>query len=79
MPMNYSDLVATKTTAGSIKQWLNHDGVPSTTILEEAEAWVYQRLRIRQMITSSAGTLTTSGWDTEEDCARGPNRSTNVS
>ena len=58
--MDYVALTGTKTTAGSIQQWLNHDGVPSATLLEEAEAWIYQRLRIRQMITSVAGTLTTS-------------------
>lgn len=56
----YTNLVASKTTEGSIKQWVNNSYVPSTTILTEAEAWIYQRLRVRQMLTSTTGTATAS-------------------
>ncbi len=56
----YSTLITDKGTDGSIKSWVNHDGVPSTTILAEAEAWIYQRLRARQNMTVATGTLTAS-------------------
>ena len=53
----YADLVAAKTTDGSIKQWVNNSFIPATTILTEAQAWIYQRLRVREMLTSTTGSL----------------------
>ncbi len=57
---NYTTLVAAKTTDGSIKNWVNDSRVPSTTILTEAQAWIYQRLRVRQMLKTATGTLATN-------------------
>ena len=56
---DYSDLVAAKTTDGSIKQWVNHSEIPATTILTEAQSFIYRRLRAREMLTTSTGTLST--------------------
>ncbi len=56
----YSDLIAARTTAGSIKQWVNNGGIPSETILEEAQAWIYEDLRVRQMLGTDVGTATAS-------------------
>lgn len=55
---SYTDLVAVKTTAGSIKDFVNSNAIPSTTILTEAEAWIYKRLRAREMIAEATGNLT---------------------
>ncbi len=57
--MNYTTLVADRDTDGSIKNWVNDSRVPSTTILTEAEAWLYQRLRVRQNLQTATGTLST--------------------
>jgi len=57
---NYNDLIAAKGTVGSIKNWVNNDEIPSATIVTEAEASIYRSLRVREMITRTTGTLTTS-------------------
>jgi len=74
MALNYTDLVGAKTVDGSIKQWVNHSEVPSTTILTNAEAWIYERLRVRQMLATATGTLTadTSNSITLPTTYRGP-------
>ena len=56
----FTVLTGSRTTAGSIKEWVNHGSIPSETILTDAQAWIYQRLRVRQMLTSTTGTLTES-------------------
>lgn len=55
--MDYTTLVAAKSTAGSIKDWVNADTVPSTAILTDAQAFIYSRLRVRQMMVSASGSL----------------------
>lgn len=55
--MNYTQLVAGKTTANSIKAWLNWDKAPSTDILTEAEAYLYGKLRVTEMKTKAEGTI----------------------
>lgn len=52
----------TGTTAGSISAWLNHNALSTvgTQIVQEAESWIYRRLRHWQMLTSTSGTLTAS-------------------
>ena len=52
--MNYTSLVASKTTAGSIKHWINHAEVDVEQILEEAQALLFQTLRVREMRSSFA-------------------------
>lgn len=47
--MDYSTLIADKDTDGSIRQWVNYGLAPATAILADAEAWIYERLRVREM------------------------------
>lgn len=54
---NYTALIADRDTDGSIKNWVNDSRIPSTTILTEAEAWIYTKLRVRQMLTTATGNL----------------------
>ncbi len=58
--MDYTTLVADKTTDGSIKQWMNYGLLPVTTLLEEAQTELYRRLRVREM-KSEATISVTSG------------------
>jgi len=60
--INYTTLVASKSTAGSIANWLNHADVQSAapTIIAEAEAAIYRDLRHWRMIASTAGTMTSN-------------------
>lgn len=50
MPIDYQTLVAPKTTVGSIRNYVNRSDIPVTNILLEAEAFIYERLRIREMM-----------------------------
>jgi hypothetical protein len=43
--MDYTTLVANKTVAGSICNWINRDTTDGVTILTEAQAHIYTRLR----------------------------------
>lgn len=47
--MDYTTLVGTKTTEGSIRNWVNRGDIPATTILTEAQAFIYETLRVREM------------------------------
>lgn len=47
--MDYTTLVGTKATSGSIANWLNRSDLPLAEILTEAEAFIYERLRVREM------------------------------
>lgn len=58
MTCNATTLLAAKTTDGSIKNWLNAGDAPSSDILTEAQAFIYQGLRVRQMLKTTTGTLT---------------------
>src|SRR5215471_19937752 len=51
MPMTYASLVADKNTVGSIKYWINYSRIDSDTVLAEAQALIFQRLRVREMRT----------------------------
>lgn len=57
---SFSTLTGAKSTAGSIADWVNHSSVPSTTILTEAQAWIYTRLRAREMRVSAEITISAS-------------------
>ena len=58
--MDYNTLVAAKSTAGSICSWIANDTIPATVILGEAQAYIYRRLRVREMIATQTGTITQS-------------------
>ncbi|WP_028136150.1 phage adaptor protein [Bradyrhizobium japonicum] len=49
MAMTYTTLIADKTTAGSIKRWCNYSQLDVEQVLIEAQALVYQTLRVREM------------------------------
>lgn len=55
--MDYAQLVAAKTTANSIKAWLHWSLAPSTDILEEAQAYIYGKLRVREMKLIATGNI----------------------
>ena len=54
MAISWTVLTGLKTVTGSIGQWVNRSDLPTTNILLEAEAWIYQRLRVREMVTDEA-------------------------
>lgn len=60
--MDYSSLVASSTTAGSIAGWVNHTSAQAeaATIVAEAESFIYRRLRHWKMLIPITGTMTTS-------------------
>ena len=49
--MTYSVLTAGKTTLGSVANFVNRSDLPVDAILTEAEAAIYERLRVREMET----------------------------
>lgn len=50
--MDYSTLVAGPDVKGSIQYWINYARIDSDGILEEAQAWIYSKIRTRDMIAS---------------------------
>lgn len=46
----YDILTGTVSTSGSIRQWAQHAVIPVEQILEEAQQWIYQRLRHQNMM-----------------------------
>ena len=54
MAVTWTVLVAGKTTSGSIANWVNRGDLPTENVLIEAEAWIYERLRVREMQASEA-------------------------
>jgi hypothetical protein len=55
--MTYEALVADKSRAGSIRNWVNYAPVPAETILSEAQAFIYKHLRVREMRASTSLSL----------------------
>ena len=49
MAIDWATIVAAKTTLGSIANAVNRSDLPTTNILIEAEASIYERLRVREM------------------------------
>lgn len=61
--MDYITLTGSTTTFGSIASWINHGAVVNVApnILEEAQSWIYRRLRHWRMSTSvNTNTMTAS-------------------
>jgi hypothetical protein len=50
MAINWTVLTGAKTVAGSIANWVNRGDLPSENVLLEAEAMIYERLRVREMM-----------------------------
>lgn len=55
--MNYLDLTGAKTRPGSIHNFVNYRKVPVEVVLDEAQALIYSRLRVREMRASATITL----------------------
>lgn len=53
----YAILTGSQGTDGSIKNWINDTRVPSTFVLAEAQAYIYSRLRVREMIATDQMTF----------------------
>jgi hypothetical protein len=56
--MDYPTLIAPKPTVGSIRNWVNYDKVDPVTVLTEAQAAIYDRLRVREMRTLDTSIVT---------------------
>lgn len=63
--MDYTELTAAGSSAGSIRAWIADDTVPAERVLAEAEIWLAQRLRLRRMLARASGLLP-AGSDTLE-------------
>ena len=59
--MDYNTLVAAKSVAGSIASWVNYAKLDSVTVLAEAQAEIYDRLRVREMRTLDTSIVTAAG------------------
>lgn len=57
----YTILTGLRSVDGSIKNWVNDDRVPATIILTMAQQWIYERLRIREMLTSTSSAAFVAG------------------
>lgn len=60
MPYTYSALTGTRGASGAIRSWINRDDIPIDDILTEAQTYIYERLRVREMTGTAAGTATAS-------------------
>jgi hypothetical protein len=49
MAMSYTTLAGDKTEAGSIKSWINYTRLDVDGAIEDAQALIFQRLRVREM------------------------------
>lgn len=58
----YAILTGTISTAGSIKNWVQHSSVPADQILAEAEAYIYAQIRVQDMITTAALTIASGAY-----------------
>lgn len=59
MALTYDILIGAKTVSGSIASWVNNSAFPATTVLDEAQAWLYEeQLRVREMLTVTDAVMT---------------------
>ena len=57
MSITFTVLTGTKTTAGSLANWVNRSDLPTSIIVAEAEAMIYETLRVREMTAREALTF----------------------
>lgn len=60
MAMNYTTLVADVTTPGSIKSLINWSRFDAASVLEDAQAWIYGKVRVRQMMATANVTISSA-------------------
>lgn len=58
--MDYTTLIASRSTAGSLKNWINRDTIDPDTVLTEAQGLIYTTLRHWKMKAEATGTMTAS-------------------
>ena len=58
--MTYTTLIGDKATEGSVRNWVNDALIPASQVIHEAEQFIYQRLRVREMIIEQTGTYGSS-------------------
>lgn len=63
MAVTYSVLTAAKTTTGSIAAWVNRSDLPTANILIEAEAMIFERMRVREMMARAVLTFAAADQD----------------
>lgn len=61
MVMSFTTLMGDKNTEGAIKYYVRHSEVPSASILESAQGYIYSKLRTRQMKVLIAGATIAPG------------------
>lgn len=61
MAMTYNSLTGAKSVAGSVSSWTNYTKLDIPTIVDEAQALIFMKLRVREMRTSAAFTIPQSG------------------
>ena len=54
---NFAVLAGAKNEEGSIRNWLNHAEIPSATVIDYAEAFIFRELRVMPMRTLKTGTI----------------------
>ncbi len=52
--MDFSTLVADRDTNGSLKNWVNYSRIDSEGILTEAQAWIFSKLRVPEMVATAS-------------------------
>lgn len=55
--MDYTTLIASKTTSGSIRRWMNYDALDVDAVIEDAMGWINARLRVPAMRKDWTGTI----------------------
>lgn len=56
--MNYTTLVADRDVNSSIKNWINYGRIDSEAILTEAQAWIYSKIRLPEMVATASVSIT---------------------
>lgn len=62
--MDYTTIIAGKSTAGSLAAWVNSGAIPSSEIVVDAESWIYERLRVWEMLETETSLSFTVGQNT---------------
>jgi hypothetical protein len=56
--MNYGTLTGPKSEKGSIRSWINYDPLDVEGVLLDAQAYLFSRMRVREMVASATVALT---------------------
>src|SRR5215217_9245707 len=56
--MHYGTLTGPKSEKGSIRSWINYDPLDVEGVLLDSQAYIYGRMRVREMVSSASIALT---------------------